>query len=89
MDFKSILTTIVGAVILGALAYVFNSIGELKHQQDTQSVKIDQMQSEQKDLWNKYNVALDKQVDFLQMFYGHKLETKDAWLQYYKNDERK
>jgi glutamate synthase domain-containing protein 3 len=64
MDFKSILTTIVGAVILGALAYVFNSIGELKHQQDTQSVKIDQMQSEQKDLWNKYNVALDKQVAF-------------------------
>lgn len=84
MDFRTILTTVVGAIILGALTFVFNSIGELKHGQDTTAVKIDQMQGEQKDLWGKYNNALEKQVDFLQMFYEHELEAKEQWLQYYK-----
>lgn len=84
MDFKSILTTVIGAIILGALAFVFNSIGELKHGADTTSVKIEQMQSEQRDLWTKYNTSLEKQVEFLTKFYEHELQAQELWLQHYK-----
>lgn len=34
MDWKGIMATVVGSIIIGALMFVFNSIGEGKHERD-------------------------------------------------------
>lgn len=100
MDKNAIIQSVMGAVIVGSLAYVFSSIGTLKHNQDTQTsqtnTRMEQVESEQKDIWNKYN-SDDKQKDaFVKMFYTEKIDRiqsdhqqenklNEFKIEYYKN----
>jgi hypothetical protein len=65
-------------VVLSGIGYIlgmaFDTIRELKHEQDMMTVKVEQAQNELRDLWSKYNKALEDQVQFMQIYYKDRIE---------------
>lgn len=88
---------IIPAIILGALAWNFNSITGTKHDIDILKTNQAQVLNEQRDLWTKYNIVLENEKEGLEMFFESKLETnekihqienrqKDFEIEYWKNE---
>ena len=76
MDKNTIVQIVIGVVLSGIgyiLGMAFDTIRELKHEQDMMTVKVEQAQSELRDLWGKYNQALSDQVSFMQLYYEDRI----------------
>jgi len=83
-------------IAMGALAslvgYVFYGFINLQAETRTIITKQNQVMSEQKDLWGKYNAEAMYKVEFMQQYYNSKLEDEKRWTEYWKDkakDEQK
>lgn len=65
-------------------AYVFYGHINLVARVDTIQTKQEQVISEQRDLWGKYNKDLEQKVNFMQEYYGNRLEDEKRWTYYWK-----
>ena len=68
-----------------AIGWLFNSISELKHNQDIINVEVQQNASELNDIWNKYNDEQRQKMGEIAKFYEFQLEYKNDQIEYYKN----
>lgn len=75
-------------IAMGALAslvgYVFYGFINLQAKVETEATKQEQVMSEQRDLWTKYNEDLEHKVQFMEKFYITRLEDEKRWTEYYK-----
>jgi Zn-dependent oligopeptidase len=75
-------------IAMGALAslvgYVFYGFINLQAKVDTMEAKQEQVMSEQRDLWSKYNADLDKKLDFLEDYMQTKVDNEKRWAEYWK-----
>lgn len=81
MDKNTIVQGIIGLLLAGlgsAIGWLFNSIGDLKHNVDIINVEVKQNGSELEDIWGKYNKEQDLKLKQMQVFYEFQIE-------YYKN----
>ncbi len=73
---------------MGALAslvgYVFYGFISLQAKVDTIDTKQQQVMSEQRDLWGKYNLEAEYKVAFMQEYYKNRLEDQKRWTEYWK-----
>ena len=89
MDWKAIMGSVIGAIILGALAFVFNTLGELKHNDDVQNTKMDQIESEQRDVWSKYNKNEEEEKRAMTEFYHFQIEYYKDQREFWKDKAKK
>lgn len=85
MDKNTIVQGIIGLLLAGlgsAIGWLFNSIGELKHNVDIINVEVKQNRTELNDIWTKYNKEQDLKLKQMQAFYEFQIE-------YYKNLNKK
>jgi hypothetical protein len=75
-------------IAMGALAslvgYVFYGFINLQAKVETMEAKQQQVMSEQRDLWGKYNADLDKKLVFLQDYMQSKVDNEKRWAEYWK-----
>ena len=81
IDNKTVLMAVMGSLI----GYVFYGFIELSAKVDTMATELHQVQSEQRDLWNKYNQDQQTKFDFAVKFYEYKLEQEQTWKEFYKD----
>jgi hypothetical protein len=76
--------TIILAVAASLTGYVF--YGNINLAADVSVIKTNQtqMQSEQRDLWGKYNDDLKEKVVFMKEYYEHKEAEQERWIEYWK-----
>lgn len=100
MDKNTIVQLVIGLIvtaIVGAISYMFTSISDLKHNQDTMGVEVRQGKGERSDLWDKHNARIEQDERALTMFYEFQLkqerdnsdrisDLKDFEIEYYKNE---
>jgi hypothetical protein len=76
--------------IIGAVAYLFTSISDLRHNQDQSMIHIEQNRTELNDVWTKYNkneedekIEMQKEFDFALKLIEkqHELEIKQKDLE--------
>lgn len=76
-------------VLMGILAslcgYIFYGYIGLSAKVDTIDTKQEQVISEQRDLWSKYNRDLEEKVRFMKEYYESRLEDQEQWTEYYKD----
>lgn len=76
MDRNTIIQSVIGLITLAmgsAVGFLFTSIGELKHGQDTMQKDVDFHTSQLADIWGKYNTEQEQKVIFLENYYKDKL----------------
>jgi hypothetical protein len=75
-------------IAMGALAslvgYVFYGFINLQAKVDTMEAKQEQVISEQRDLWNKYNADMDKKIEFLKTYFTTQVDQERRWSEYWK-----
>ena len=101
---KQIGIALVGSLLISAVLYLFTSISELKHNQDTENstakAERTQIKSELVNIWEMKNADIKQQGQALQMFYEFQLkqerdnsdrkgDLKDFQIEYYKNELEK
>jgi len=70
LDFKTILMGILASLC----GYVFYGYIALQAEVNVLKTRVEQNRSELRDLWNKYNDQLDKEVNFITKFYDFKIK---------------
>lgn len=92
MTIEKALPLAVGIVvtILGSLvAYVFYGFINLSADVKTLHPVIEQIQGEQKDIWNKYNQDQKDKVIFIMDYYQFKVDEEKRWVEFYKEKSKK
>ena len=91
MTVEKALPLAVGIVvtILGSLvAYVFYGFINLSAEVKAMRPVIEQMEGEQKDLWNKYNDDDKDKVVFITNYYESRLKSEVRWTEFYKEKSK-
>jgi len=77
--------TMVMAVVGSLTAYVF--YGHINLSADIKPIgtRLEQVESEQKDLWGKYNDEAMYKIEFMQEYYKDKVANEKRWSDYWKD----
>ena len=86
MSLDSILDgkVIVMAVMASLTGYIFYGHINLSAKVETVVTKQDQVVSEQRDLWGKYNDEAMNKIDFMREYYTDKVNEEKRWGEYWK-----
>jgi len=76
--------TIAMAALASLVGYVFYGFINLQAKVDTMEAKQQQVISEQRDLWNKYNADMDKKIEFLKTYFNTQVQQENRWSEYWK-----
>lgn len=80
-------------ILMGILAslcgYIFYGYIGLSAKVETLETKQNQVMSEQRDLWGKYNRDLEEKVSFIKDYYTNRLEDQKKWTEYWKEKSDK
>ena len=76
--------TILMGILASLCGYIFYGYIGLSAKVDTIETKQNQVMSEQRDLWGKYNDDLREKVTFMKEYYHDKLEAEKQWTEYWK-----
>jgi len=79
-----IVVTILGSLV----AYVFYGFINLSAEVKTMHPVIEQVRTEQKDLWNKYNKDQDSKIDFIKDYFKFKVDEEKRWVEFYKEKSK-
>lgn len=80
-----IVVTILGSLV----AYVFYGFINLSAEVKTMHPVIEQVKSEQNDLWSKYNENQKEKINFITDYYMFKVEQEKVWVEFYKEKSKK
>lgn len=83
-DKGALVQGLVSLAIAGAVGFLFNSASENTHAIDILNTKMDQVESEQIDIWGKYNVMLDKGFEESEKNYQFQIEYHKEQKEYWK-----
>jgi hypothetical protein len=79
-------------IAMGALAslvgYVFYGFINLQAKVETMEAKQQQVMSEQRDIWNKYNADLDDKLNFLKDYMQSQVDSERRWAEYWKEKHK-
>lgn len=75
---------IVLAVLGSLVAYVFYGFINLSAEVKTLHPVINQVVSEQDDIWNKYNQDQKDKIEFIKNYYEFKVAEEKRWVEFYK-----
>ena len=81
--------TMAMGVLASLTGYIFYGHISLAAKTETIETKQNQVLSEQRDLWNKYNSDLDKKLEFMKEYYLFQLDNEKRWTEYYKEKIKK
>ncbi len=81
--------TMMMGVLASLTGYIFYGHISLAAKTETIETKQDQVLSEQRDLWNKYNADLDKKLEFMKEYYIYQIENEKRWTNYWKQKTNK
>ena len=79
-----IVAGIVVAILGSLVAYVFYGFINLSAEVKTMHPVIEQVRTEQKDLWSKYNKDQDSKIEFIKDYYDFKVYEEKRWVEFYK-----
>lgn len=82
------LTGIVTLALGSLVAYVFYGFIGLSAEVKTLHPVINQMKSEQDDLWSKYNQDQNDKVSFIKDYYQFKVDEEKRWVEFYKEKQQ-
>ncbi len=87
MDSNKVIPIIIGVIltVVGSLVgYVFYGHIQLDAKVSTMESKQEQVISEQRDLWGKYNDEAMYKVEFMKEYYIDKVDNEKRWGEYWK-----
>lgn len=75
---------IVVAILGSLVAYVFYGFINLSAEVKTLHPVINQMKSEQDDIWKKYNKNQDDKIELIKDYYQFKVDEEKRWVDFYR-----
>ena len=75
---------IVVAILGSLVAYVFYGFINLSADVKTMHPVMEQVKSEQDDIWRKYNSDQKDKVEFIKDYYQFKVDEEKRWVDFYR-----